>query len=659
MFKLLFTICFMLCMNAFSQKALNVLDWKSEYTVNTYLIQQMQQQYAERKNRIEAAVTTKAKALSYIAECRKRYLALLGDRPDTSALNTKITGTISKDAYRIEKLYYESFKNLHVTASLYIPNSKGPRPAVLFFCGHEDVSKATVSYQQTAILFAKHGFVVLVVDPISQSERYQLTDAEGKPLTRGGTTEHTLLNAGSNLVGSSTPAYELWDNVRSLDYLVTRPEVDTARIGCLGNSGGGMQTIYFAGFDTRIKVMAPCSYLATRGRTLEISGAADGCAQIPGEGNSQLELNDYLAIAAPKPLLVLAGRYDFIDYTGTLTSFTELQKLYKVLGEQERISLFTVDDGHGISKPKREAVVSWFSRWLKNDASPVKETEITALSDKELFATATGQVNTSFPDEVTIPARNLSLYETLAARRQFFLNSSKQSAIQTIARIAGINHKISSIEITEKGTIIHNNILFHKIIIRKEQEPPVPVLVVYPEAGTIKKVIGWFNEAGKNRIADSAALVNNYLQQGYAVVMADLRGIGETEDKPELNDPKYFNKEYRNAMLALHIGRSLVGQRATDVLSVMGMINENQQLKGLPVELNASGSSALAVLHAMLLNNKAEKINIYEGIQSFKEMLSNSVQKNYYSYIVPGALNYYDIPNLVTLLGKQKIVYIQ
>jgi hypothetical protein len=141
--------------------------------------------------------------------------------------------------------------------------------------------------------------------------------------------------------------------------------------------------------------------------------------------------------------------------------------------------------------------------------------------------------------------------------------------------------------------------------------------------------------------------------------MADLRGIGETEDKPELNDPKYFNKEYRNAMLALHIGRSLVGQRATDVLSVMGMINENQQLKGLPVELNASGSSALAVLHAMLLNNKAEKINIYEGIQSFKEMLSNSVQKNYYSYIVPGALNYYDIPNLVTLLGKQKIVYIQ
>jgi hypothetical protein len=141
--------------------------------------------------------------------------------------------------------------------------------------------------------------------------------------------------------------------------------------------------------------------------------------------------------------------------------------------------------------------------------------------------------------------------------------------------------------------------------------------------------------------------------------MADLRGIGETEDKAELNDAKYFNKEYRNAMLALHIGRSIVGQRATDVLSVMSMINENKQLKGLPVELNTSGCSALSVLHAMLLNNKAEKINIYGGIQSFKDILNNPLQKNWYSYIVPGALNYYDIPDLVTLLGKEKIVYIQ
>jgi dienelactone hydrolase len=208
-----------------------------------------------------------------------------------------------------------------------------------------------------------------VVDPVSQAERYQLMDNTGKPLTRGGTTEHTLLNEASNLVGESTPKDELWDNVRSLDYLFTRPEVDTTRIGCLGNSGGGMQTIYFAGFDPRIKVMAPCSYVATRERTLELTGPADGCAQMPGEGSYGLEFADYLLISSPKPLLILAGRYDFIDYRGAEEAYHEIKKAYTVLGKPDQVELFTYDDGHGISKPKREAALRWFNRWLKHDTA--------------------------------------------------------------------------------------------------------------------------------------------------------------------------------------------------------------------------------------------------------------------------------------------------
>ncbi len=240
-----------------------------------------------------------------------------------------------------EKLVYESFRGHHVTANLYIPNGKGPFPAALLFCGHEDLAKATASYQQTAILFAKNGFVVLVIDPVSQSERYQLTDAQGKPLTRGGTTEHTLLNANSNLLGTSTPAYQLLDNSRGLDYLLTRKEVDTARIGCLGNSGGAIQAIYFAAFDKRVKITAACSYLATRERTLEISGAADRmCTDTGREGKLQLEMSDLLIAAAPKPLLVLAGRYDFIDYTGTEEAYKELKKVYTSLGQPNKVSLF-------------------------------------------------------------------------------------------------------------------------------------------------------------------------------------------------------------------------------------------------------------------------------------------------------------------------------
>ncbi|MBP8067127.1 MAG: acetylxylan esterase, partial [Pedobacter sp.] len=312
---------------AFSQKQPAILNWKADVSLNTYLVQQMHQQYDARRIEFNKALNSKEGVFNYIKTIKKRFKNVLGELPQKAPLKAQVTGFIEKVDYRIEKIVYQSFENHHITANLYVPKGTGKFPAVLFFCGHEDFSKATESYQQTAILFAKNGFVVLVVDPISQSERVQLTDGNGKALTRGSTTEHTILNLSANLLGTSVAAYELFDNVRSLDYLVTRPEVDINKIGCLGNSGGAMQAIYFAAFDDRIKIVAPCSYLASREKTLQTTGAADGCAQIPNEGNAHLEMSDYLIAAAPKPILVLAGRYDFIDYDGTLKSVDDLKRV--------------------------------------------------------------------------------------------------------------------------------------------------------------------------------------------------------------------------------------------------------------------------------------------------------------------------------------------
>ncbi|RZL19111.1 MAG: hypothetical protein EOO96_26345, partial [Pedobacter sp.] len=232
--KLFATFCLLQFVSFFSfaQKQFNVLDWKADVSVNTYLLQQMQSQYNERKITFDKALLSKQTTEAYIQNVRIKFKELVGKLPDKRDLAPKITGTIHKENYRIDKVVYQSFKNHHVTANLYIPNGKGKFPAVLLFCGHEDLSKATESYQKTAVLFAKHGFVVFVIDPISQSERVQLTDKNGKALTRGSTTEHTLLNLSSNLLGTSAAAYELFDNIRGLDYLISRAEVDADKIGC-------------------------------------------------------------------------------------------------------------------------------------------------------------------------------------------------------------------------------------------------------------------------------------------------------------------------------------------------------------------------------------------------------------------------------------------
>lgn len=618
----------------------------------------MHEQYTARRKEFEKALTSKKLTQEYIQIVQNKFSALLGNFPHKASLNPIITGTLYREGYKIEKIIYESFPNHHVTANLYIPDGKGKFPAALLFCGHENESKATESYQKTAILFAKNGFVVLVVDPISQSERYQLTDSTGKLLTRGGTTEHTLLNEESNLVGTSAPADELWDNIRGLDYLISRHEADTSRIGCVGNSGGGMQTIYFAGYEKRVKVFAPCSYLATRERTLEISGPADGCAQIPGEGKEHLELSDYLIASAPKPILILAGRYDFIDYTGTLVAFKELTKIYASLQHSEKIKLFTYDDGHGISKPKREAVVTWFRKWFYNDSTKVKEGDIGTLPEKDLLCTKTGQVNSSFPNEVSIIQRNLFLFDQLKSSRQNFLKQDSKKIKKKIVSLLAINFNNKKISVENTGAVKIDNLSFQKLIIRKKDEIPLPVLQLNSSQQKPDKIIIWLNEKGKDELADSISLMQFYLEKNYAVLLSDVSGMGETTDNPEFNDKKYYNKEYRNAMLALHIGIPMVGIRTANVLTLMDFIASVTAYKNVPIEINATGITTIAAMHAALFYNSISQLNLYGGIKTYKTILENPVEKNWYSYVINDVLKYYDLPDLVQLIGKDKFHFI-
>ncbi len=621
-------------------------------------MQKMHGQYNERRKAFTKAITSKKLTEEYIQTVQKKFKKILGEFPAKTSLNPIITGTLYRDGYRIEKIIYESFPKHHVTSNLYIPDGEGKFPAALLFCGHENESKATVSYQKTAILFAKHGFVVFVIDPISQSERFQLTDNSGKPLTRGGTTAHTLLNEESNLLGTSTPADELWDNVRGLDYLVTRPEVDTSRIGCLGNSGGGMQTIYFAGYEKRVKVFAPCSYLANRERTLEISGPADGCAQIPGEGKEHLELCDYLIASAPKPILILAGRYDFIDYTGTLAAYDDLRKIYMTLHQPGKIQLFTYDDGHGISKPKREAAVTWFRRWLYNDSTKITEGDIETLPEKDLLCTKTGQVNSTFSNEVDIPQRNLTLFNKLKPGRESFLKQNPDVIKIKIAQMLALDLNNKKINVESRGEVKNGNLIFQKLVIRKKDQIPLPVLQFVSPNKKPEKIIVWLNENGKDEIADSASLIQSYLDKNYAVFLCDVSGTGETTDNPEFNDKKYYNKEYRNAMLALHMALPMVGIRTADVLTLMDFINSVSQYKDVAVEINATGISTIAAMHAAFFCNQISQLNLYKGISTYKTILEHPIEKNWYSYVIDNVLKYYDLPDLIQLVGKVKFHFI-
>jgi dienelactone hydrolase len=637
------------------QPTANVLDWKAPTTLSTYLLQQMHAQYAPRAAELDRAAQSATGAAAYRDSVRARFRRVLGPLPTRTPLRAQVTGQLAREGFRIEKVVYESTPNHHVTANLYVPAGKGRKPGVLLFCGHEQESKATVSYQKTAILLAQHGFVVFVIDPISQGERLQLTDATGKPLTRGGTTEHTLLNAGAALVGTTTPAEEYWDNKRGLDYLLTRAEVDTARLGCLGNSGGATQTAYFMALEPRMKVAALCSYVAAGERNLELTGPADGCVMLPGAGRARLDLADWPIMFAPKPLLVLAGRYDFVDYTQIQAATAETRRIYAALGKAEQLDLFTYDDGHGISQPKREAAVAWFRRWLYGDSNPVREGSLAVSTEQELRCTSTGQVNTAFKKEATLAAQHVTTAQALAEQRSGQLGATWPGLVATATGEVAANSP-KRITISVVDNLERDGIAWQKVILRADDEPPLPLLLALPPGAETKKVLLWLPETGKAAALDSARLLQAQLRQGTAVVLADLRGLGETTDPVTFNDPKYYNREYRNAMLALHTGRPLLAQRVNDIAQLQIFTRNTKALNGAALEMRASGRAVLPAMLATMLMPAISRLTVEQLPLSFRQLLEQPGTKDTYSQVLPGVLRSWDVPDLQRALGARLLV---
>ncbi|WP_345052194.1 hypothetical protein [Hymenobacter glaciei] len=639
-----------------------VLDWKANTTLASYLTQQLHAQYAGRAAELTRAAQSAAGAAAYHDSVRARCRRVLGPLPARTPLQAQVVGQLARPGFRIEKIIYESTPHHHVTANLYVPDGPGRWPTVLFPCGHENEAKATVSYQQTAMLFATHGFAVLVPDPVSQGERLQLTDAAGKPLARGGTTEHTLLNAQAALVGCSLPAAELWDNIRGLDYLATRPDVDTARFGCLGNSGGATQTAYLLASEPRLKVAALCSYVAAGERNLELTGPADGCVMLPNAGRLGLDIADWPIAFAPKPLLLLAGRYDFVDYTSIETAHAEIGCVYQALGQPQWHDLFTVDDGHGISKPKREAAVAFFLRWLKGEvpAGPITEGLLPISTARELQCTATGQVNTRFADEVNLAAFYQAEAQRLATSRPT-LNAHNLSK-----RIVGVvedramrdlfdgknNKTLPHFEAELRDTLRRGGLLFRKLIVLRDQFPPLPVLRLdAPTARKTGRVLICFSDAGKAALADSTAWLRSQLKHYDVVLLADLRGQGETADPAAALDPKYYNREYRPALVSLHLGQPLLYQRVADAMQLARYASDTTPGNRF-IDLYASGTSAeLVALHVAACTPRVARVRVRSLPPSWLEMLAQPTVHDVYSNAVPGVLLHYDVPELVHMLG--------
>ena len=354
------------------------------------------------------AVQTPEAAAAYVRGVRERFWAAAGGLPGAGEGAAppvrdgahETHGTLLHRGVRITKLTYDSFPDVPVSGLLYrleapapgAPGAAAPAPGIVFTCGHYGSAKAADEFQRVCLDLALHGLVVLAIDPYGQGERHEYAvPGREQPDVPTGTFEHSYGGLQCLLTGGGVWRYFAWDAVRAIDVLAALPEVDAARIGVTGNSGGGVQTVLAMLADERVAAAMPCTYLTgwsalyRTGQTLD----AEMCQY--GTLAQGIDHADLLAAYAPKPLLLGAAAYDFFPVEATEASFAEARRLYALLGAGDRIRLVVGDHLHAYSDRLREAAVRFFTREL-DGAERFQAHELPSLPERDLWCSPTGQL---------------------------------------------------------------------------------------------------------------------------------------------------------------------------------------------------------------------------------------------------------------------------
>ncbi len=375
-----------------------------------------------------AGVRSAAEAHQRIAMVRAKLWELIGGMPERTPLHPQVTGSMNRGAYRIENIIFESFPKVYVTANLYLPTSgKPPYPAILAPVGHSENGKAYHYYQHLYQNLARQGYVVLAYDPFGQGERLQYINPKTGRSRYGPTGEHSEAGRPMVLMGDTFALYCVWDGIRGLDYLVSRPEVDTTRLGCTGQSGGGTMTMYLAALEPRLHAA-----VVSDGNTEDIAGlffnppgATDDAEQnIVGSLPLGIDRGDLLLAFAPKPLLVCYTTHDEgetyspVYEESTKDIYGELQRVYVLMGAKSRVGLFASHLPHSLNFFNRAQTYAWFNRWFKNSTTEIAEVALDHFPEERLNATRTGQVLTSL-DGRSVVRLNADRAQIVISKSQF------------------------------------------------------------------------------------------------------------------------------------------------------------------------------------------------------------------------------------------------
>jgi cephalosporin-C deacetylase-like acetyl esterase len=602
-------------------------------------------------------------------EIREKILSMLGPLPDRTPLEPQITGSFQREGYRVEKLIYQSRPNYYVTANLYIPLGKGdgPFPGILGPCGHSLNGKAAGVYQKVYAGLARLGCVVLVYDQPGQGERFMYFNKELGESTFDpqwpSTVEHTMAGIQCLLTGSNAATYFIWDALRSIDYLLSRPEVDPNRIGITGNSGGGTLSAYIGAVDERVHVAAPSCYITSWKMLWDTIGPQDAEQNLLPFIGSGLDFPDYGIAFAPKPYLINAAIQDFFPIRGTRETFREVKRIYRIMGASDQVTLFEADDGHGYTRPRREAAFRWFGKHFLNLYGPFNEGEILPEPDHLLQVTPTGQVVTTYPDAESMSSLNAAFAQTLKpsipskGNPQEF-ETFRKELLRKVRELLNYTDSEVALNLQSRGNANYQGHSVDFLTYDVEAGITLPALFFKPAAATPDWKTPVLYVSDRSKAEDANTEIHALVKAGHPVLSADVRGKGETErpGQDEGNFGTWFSTDYQIAMMALQLRKPLVGMRVLDLTKSLDVLESLSGKTDGGFVAIGKGSGTIPLLHLAALDQRVKILILEKGLVSWNHMIENPYHRRQLDNIVQAAFQSYDFPVLAAAVAPRTLV---
>ena len=335
----------------------------------------LQRQYDETPRQLAFRAQTLDQAREWQAELRATLLRLLGSFPaERCALDAETLEVVREEEFTRELIVFQSRPGEYVQCYVLIPHAAPlPLRPVVALHGHgasphqlvglnanETEHRASVDERlDYGRALALRGYLVFVPGQRGIAERME------DPPYRSEIAEpwvNSCQMAGMNalLYGQTLLGLRVWDVIRLLDYIQSRPDALIDGIGCVGLSGGGTTTLFAAALDPRITCAVVSGYFNTFRASL-MSHLHCSCNYVPGI-LQYAEIADIAGLIAPRPLLVELGTQDPIfPVQGTEQALATLRVIYDLFGVQERLVADIFEGAHRWNGSK---AYLWLERWL-------------------------------------------------------------------------------------------------------------------------------------------------------------------------------------------------------------------------------------------------------------------------------------------------------